>query len=147
VVRLAATSESSVEVGGELFCVAGGSVTEIVLLGPVEASPVVVFFTVTVSGLVGCPFPLYVECKIRPLFQSAAGNALNVYVNVLPCLVTVAVTPAAVTDSKLGTPLIETDKLSSESTAATTIPSGADPPAAIVKDEGAVSDGVSAILS
>ena len=59
----------------------------------------------------------------------------------------VGVAPAAVTDSKLGTPLIETDKVSSESTAVRTIPNCFDPPAVTVRDEGAVKVGVSASLS
>ena len=47
---------------------------------------------------------------------------------------------------KPGTPLIETDKVSSESAAFRMMPNGAGP-AATVRDEGAVKVGVSASLS
>ena len=60
----------------------------------------------------------------------------------------VTVSPlGAFIDSKSGTPRMVTDSVSSESAAFRMMPNGADPPAATVRDEGAVKVGVSASLS
>ena len=91
-----------------------------VFAAEVPVSPLVLFDAVTVKVFTGCPFPVKLEFRVRPLMLCPTG-ALTVNVSVSPfpppCtswLVTVSPL-GAVMDSKSGTPLIVAESVSSES--------------------------------
>jgi hypothetical protein len=122
----------------------GGSVTLTVCATEVAVSPLVVFDAVTVNVFTGDPVPLKEDASIRPLM--VAPGVVEVIVYVSPFGVTVS--PGAVMVSKLGTPVIVIDTVSSLSTGDAVMPIDVDVPGDTVREvELTVTVGASAVVS
>ncbi len=110
----------------------------IVCAAVVAVSPVVVLLAVTVNVATGWSVPVYWDDSVSPVSGFPSTDAPSVIVHVFVpsawrLLVTVFPVGAVIV-SYVGTPLIFTDIVSSESTGVAVSPSGIDPPAVTFND-------------